>query len=206
MQQNNSLLSVRGFILIAIVVLLVVGTILFLNAQRGYKIDLLVAPSDATIYIDNVSVRGSSTRRNAGEYELRVEREGFQDYQQTINVAEDSQQFIVALTPLTRNAIELAQEDDAYLQIEDEFGEQAVTTGDILLDNNPIINELPHQSFFLSIGYRLDPDDPTEESIIVEVDAGEGYRELALQKIKDWGYDPTNLNINFSNHRNPFNE
>lgn len=208
MEQNiqNVNKKVRWIILIVSVVALVGSVAWFAYVQSGKYIEFVVAPSDATIYIDDNRIRGLSTRLPFGEYEMRVERAGFETYEDTITLSSDNQRIVTALTPITQEAIEISQTDEAFLLIEDQAGEEARQTGDSLRSANPIIEHLPHKTFFLSIGYRLDPSDPAEESIIIEIDANEGYRELALQQIRNWGHDPTLLNINFADYRSPFNE
>ena len=50
----------------------------------------------------------------------------------------------------------------------------------------------------------MDHSDPSGNSIIIEIDAREGYRQAALYKIRELGYDPTDLTINFRGYENPF--
>lgn len=204
MEQQKRLLSSRFWLFL--LGILAVGLMFTLYMRQRDSVGFLVAPKDAKIYVDDDQVRGTSSRLSLGEYSVRVERDGFDTFEETITITDTNDEIIVGLTPITVEAIEIAQNDENFLLIESRAGDEALETGDNLRRNNPIISELPYRTFFLSIGYRLDPSDPEENKIIVEVDALEGYRELALQQIRNWGYDPTLLNINFAGHRNPFNE
>lgn len=71
-------------------------------------------------------------------------------------------------------------------------------------DSNPIAARLPYKSLLYTIDYRTDPADSTGRSIILEIDAPQGRREQVLAQLERWGYNPTNLNIEFINYRNPF--
>jgi hypothetical protein len=71
-------------------------------------------------------------------------------------------------------------------------------------DENPIINDLPYENLIYSIGYRIDPSDPSHNSIILTIDAPEGTRNAAVQQIRDMGYDPTEYKIEFKDYKNPF--
>lgn len=58
---------------------------------------------------------------------------------------------------------------------------------------------LPYFNPLYSITYSEDSD----SNIIIDIDAYEGYRNAAVNKIYEFGYNPANFIINF-NYNNPF--
>jgi len=63
---------------------------------------------------------------------------------------------------------------------------------------------LPYDNLVYTIGYQADPSDPTGQSVIIDIDAAEGYRNAAVDKIRELGYDPADYKITFEGYVNPF--
>src|SRR5690606_12422556 len=109
------------------------------------------------------------------------------------------------MSPNSEAAMKLAREnEDAYMEAQAAGERAAAEIGKTFNDKNPIARHLPYKTFFYSIGYRMDPTDPSGNSIIIEIDAPEGYRQSALYRIRQLGYDPTDFTINFRDYENPF--
>ncbi len=85
--------------------------------------------------------------------------------------------------------------------VEEDSENYAETFNDI----NPIVEKLPIKALFYSIGFRNDPNDKTGQSIILEIDALPDYRQSAINKIRELGYDPGNFKIIFREYESPFN-
>lgn len=209
---NTSSSRFRLLVSLSIIAIVVFGYIAFIllmgNRSDGIAVEVRFLPEDAEVMVNSENVKNDSIKRlGAGEYTVTAQRDGFIDYEQVFTINSQNSFIDFAMTPESEEAFEyIAQNNELYLDFEDRSGERAVLDGERFRDINPIVLELPYETFFFTIGYRVDPQDPNQENIIIEIDAGEGYKNPALQQIRNWGYDPTTLNINFINHRNPFDE
>lgn len=198
------------FVIGALILLPLLAYLTYTSETRSDKIAVQVSvlPEDAEVVVNDIDTRNSRTvYLDPGEYIVSATRDGFSSYTETHRINEQENVIDFILLPESQEADDyISQNEDLYLAFEDRSGERAVQDGIRFSDTNPITRDLPYSTFFFTIGYRLDPSDPSEESIIVEIDAGEGYKNTALQHLRNLGYNPTEYNINFRNHRNPFNE
>ena len=63
---------------------------------------------------------------------------------------------------------------------------------------------LPYDSPLYTITYTKNPKDPNNlKNVIVTISAYSGYRNAAVEKIYDFGFNPADYDINF-NYENPF--
>jgi hypothetical protein len=208
--ENNSRNKLRAVLfLIGIIVLLLIGYFIYITTTRQGKtaVDVIAVPGDAAITLNNVKVTSGTIYLKAGEYKVKATKEGFADFSSTISVKDglSGQSISVPLTPVSDIAKKWAQDNqDRYTELEARAGESVQKQGDFFLEKNPITAKLPSDSLLFSIGYITDPSDPTGNSIILEIDAGEGYRQAAIYQIFQWGYNPADFKINFKNYKNPF--
>lgn len=200
---TNGRISPAAITIVGLVLLVTVLLFVY-RYQNKSEVTLLIAPNDATVYIDNKQINRTTTRLSNGEYRIRVEREGFESFQETVTI-NNNQTITVGLMPLTDEASRIAAADDEnYLKIEEIAGNEAIDEGERFRSRNPIVERLPVTSVFYTVGYQVDPSD--SESIIIDIRAEDGYREAALKQIRDWGFDPITLNIVVSDNGGPFNE
>lgn len=187
-------------------------TVLYLGfalVNQGGKVPVLVKafPGDAHIMIGDIPVRnGSRIYLEPGTYTITATRDGFKDISDTITLTDIERSYIVMMTPISAEAKKMTNTIDK--DTENEL--TALSERDIERVNeqfyklNPIAQKLPYKTFTYGIGHHEDPSDPSGNSIIIDIDAHEGYRQAALFQMRQMGYDPTDFNINFRGYSNPF--
>ena len=168
-------------------------------------ISLSVFPNDTTITVDNEVIKTGTVYFTPGTYQLEAEKEGYDTYTKTLIVEEEEQTVAIILTPDSEEAFEYGRSNEKeYLEVQAQGEIAAMERGKTFNEQNPIAKHLPYKTFFYSIGYRMDQRDPSGNSIIIEIDAPEGYRQSAIYRIRQLGYDPTDFTINFREYENPF--
>lgn len=181
-------------------------SLLALNHAGKVSVDITVVPSDATVQVDNTSFTNKkSVYLKPGNYTVTVSKDGFESTTQEITVSEDTTAHIIAaLYPVSSDATAWYNEhQDDYYELEGIAGTAANETGQEFINKYPITGSLPIQKATYLIGYKKTDD---QKNIIITITAYEGYRESALQEIRNLGFDPSNYTIEFNNYENPFNE
>lgn len=200
--------KLKMVIFVAIVVILgVVGyaVVTTLNQRGKVPVTISVVPEDAQVTVNGIQMKAGETYLKPGGYEIKATKEGFADFNLSKNIDSVDNTIVVSMTPESKEAQEwVAENQDKYQENEAIGGEEAQETGEEFSTKNPIVKLLPHESLLYTIGYRSDLADPSGESIIIEIDAEEPYRQQAINQISEWGYDPTDFNIKFRNYKNPF--
>jgi hypothetical protein len=165
-----------------------------------------LAPTDAVVTVNNESIESATKQVMPGEYLVTVSREGFSTIEDQVSVTEDTT-LTYLMTPTNQTGRRIVAENSAdFIRLESFAGRSALQEGRSFAESNPITTRLPYTTLLYTIGYRMDASSESDDAIIVEVFASDGYREPALQQIRNWGIDPTELSIEFINYRNPFNE
>lgn len=172
--------------------------------QGTVGVSMSVLPQDATVKInDKEYTNQTSIRLKPGTYTVTVSKEGFDSDTQELVVKEgEPATFISMPAPISADARRwVTNNQRAYLELEGKAGELATQRGRELIDEYPLTKWLPLQKAIYTIGYKQ-----PEEAVIITIDATEGYREAALQEIRDLGFNPGDYTIEFTNYRNPFDE
>lgn len=197
-------MSLIAFVVVALFIYSFYGVIAY---SGKVKVTVTVAPFDAAIYVNGDSTNAGTTYLKPGTYTFLASKSGYKDGKKTV-VIDDSQKEIdvpISLTPESDDAKKEADKNSAaYLKNEGLAGKQAEADGVAFRDRNTIVSKLPYKTLLYTIGYQSDTSDPSGMSIIVTVEANEGMRADVVAQIARWGYDPTELNIQFRNYRNPF--
>jgi hypothetical protein len=184
--------------------LVVIGYSLYNLMDRAGKIGVSVTlfPSDIQATLDGRELHNSTMYFEPGTYTLKASKSGFESISRTFIVNETQKTLVVAPTAVSPEAKEWAKKNADKIQEQQQI--HAAEIGKDFNRRNPIAIHLPYKTFFYSVGYRMDKSDPSGNSIIIEIDAREGYRQSALYRIRQLGYDPTDFTINFRNYENPF--
>lgn len=181
-------------------------SLLSFNHAGEVSVDIAVVPSDATIHIGDTSITNKqSVYLKPGDYSITVSKDGFESTTQKITVSEDTTAHIIAaLYPVSSDATAWynAHQDD-YYKLEGIAGTVANEAGQEFINKYPITGSLPIQKATYLIGYKKTDN---QKNIIITITAYEGYRESALQEIRNLGFDPSNYTIEFNDYENPFNE
>ena len=192
-------------ILLIIVAAIAIG--IYINTSHAGKIPVTVAvvPSDAHTTVNGQSVSSGTVYLAPGKYSIKSSKDGFADYSSDQQIEANQATIVVSLTAQSDEAKKWADDHQSdYLANESLAGQAADTFSSDFRDKNPIVNVLPYDNYIFTIGYENDQSDPTNNSVIITVDAPEGYRNAAIEQIRSLGYDPTNLNIKFRNYTDPF--
>lgn len=188
-------LFAAGFIIFWLV--LVVG-------ERGkIAVEIKAAPRRAAISIDNRRVGGKAFLP-PGTHTLTVSYDGFNTYQQTFELkpGDPAAIFTVALSPQTANAKRIAAaEAKRYAEIEGLGGQKAQEDNVAFQKNNPIVKNIPYKTSYYSIDYGKNE----AGELVIQITAASPLgRQVALEKIRSWGYDPTDYRLVFVGLQNPF--
>lgn len=186
------------------VIPLVIWGVMTVLQQGTVGVSVSVLPNDATVKINDKDYSNqTSIRLKPGTYTVTVSKEGFDTDTQKLVVKEGkSATFISMPAPISADARRwVTNNQRAYLELEGKAGKLATQEGRELIDEYPLTKWLPLQKATFTIGYKQ-----PEEAVIITIDATEGYREAALQEIRDLGYNPSDYTIEFTNYRNPFDE
>lgn len=203
---NNSKFTIRRILVIGLaaclglVVLLAVRSI----SNRGKAaFEVRVAPQQAIIKVNNNRV-GNRFRLKPGQYELLVYSDGFKSYKKKFDVRQGDSvaKLAIALSPESDTAKKIAdKQSDTYHQIEAESGKQSQQQGVDLLKQSPILQNIPYRSTYYNIDYRKDNTGKIFIEITAETALG---RQVAMEKIRSWGFEPTDYAIDFLGIPNPF--
>lgn len=166
--------------------------------------DFLTAPKEAVVMIGNSKV-GSSIYLSPGKYDLTVSHDGFTPYKQTFEIkkGDSKMNFSVGLTPVTEAARKLANSEvSLYARVEAEGSKKAQQAGLEFTKNYPLVRNLPYDAGY----YRIDYGKDSTGALVIQIssDSGALGRQVALEKIRSWGYDPTDYIIVFPGLNNPF--
>lgn len=196
-------LSFFCFILFAIFAIILA----FINAQKTATVDIIIAPSTATITVDQHSFKTKETARYfPGNYLVKISAPGF--VEQTLEVELSNQQtthIYIALEPTDQNAnyYDIHPEEASIRQ-----AVQDATYQDNLaafLTEHPIANILPYEhytqnEFSEPTGYRIDYGkfDGCKSDFCLKVTS---YSQTGLADAKEYirskGFNPNDYEILF---------
>lgn len=196
-----AIVSIIGFLCIP----LVIWGFTTLPQQGRVAVSVEVLPGDATVKINDQDYSGQKTiHLEPGTYTAVVSHEGFETDTQQLIVEEGDKDLTLFSVP-SPNTSEaerwVLENQGAYQTLEGKAGAAAVQEGAEFIEAYPLTKWLPVQKSIYTIGYK-----EVSGGIIVTINAFGGYREAALQEIRDLGFDPSDYTIEFVNYRNPFNE
>ena len=195
-----------------IVIILVFGWWLFsLGNKEENLISLRVEsiPKDVIIRI-NDKVSSNGTKLKPGKYAVKVERDDFSSNTQVVVIEDRSSrypnnEFVLTVTldansEKGRNILKKYSEKD-YLELEGKSSQSGSSIGEDFKKENPIIGLLPYiQSY-----YRIDYGKTDEGKFKIVITANEPIgRQVAVERIRSWGFNPTNYLIEFKDFYNIF--
>lgn len=205
MSNRTRIVAAFGTLLVLCVSLF---TIYSFIANRGkVGVFFVVAPSNSQILIDG-NKSGVKTRLKPGEYQIKVSKSGFETYTNKLIVKSSSRSLRV---PIVLNADEktsLSESDakdyEKAIQQAQEIGATNTQNAGIAeRKNNPIVDLLPVLEKYYRIDYSYKDSNQSQLVLEITADTATG-RYLAIQKIFDMGYDPTNYKVRFLNLTSAF--
>lgn len=196
---------VRVFIISAVVF---VGVIIALSAiilaHRSGKVGVTITtnPSDATIMLDNKTIIDQKTYVAPGKHTFTALKDGFADKSSVIDVSESRNTATIILDPISDDAKQWANDNSKEREA---LGDQAADERGVSISSlNPFIDKLPYIDIAgpFAIDYGYDEKDNTKIYYLIHDTTPTG-RIHALEWIRNQGYDPTTLDIRFSDYTNP---
>lgn len=204
MNKKTTLIAAALVVFIAIPVII---WIISSTLQKGtVSVETLVVPSNATVTInDETYSNKNSINLKPGTYTVVTSRDGFETNTQDILVAEGQTNAIIAsLLPVSEEAMRWQENNmKAYLELEGRAGSIAAQQGQEFIDTYPITKWLPLQKPTYTIGYRQVTENG-KQGIVITINAVEGFREAALQELRDRDIDLGDYTIEFTDYRSPF--
>lgn len=194
---------------------IIIGAVLFISVlviwstfvvvDRAGKIPVTIAtvPSDATITLNNQHIGNGNQWIKPGIYELSVSKDGFDPQKRTIEVSETKKQNVAAasLKAKSDEAKKWAEANvDKYRDNEKYGALEARIEGEYFAERNPITTKLPFVDPYYSISYT-----PTKSGdvVLTITTPSPRYRFYAVEKIREFGFEPTNFVIEFKDFKNP---
>ena len=177
-----------------------------INIDKTATIEVLVAPSDATLIIDNREFPTKATIKiKPGIYSVEIKKDGFVNYTGEIN----------AIANQTVYLYEYLKDKDGNTNVSDENSEDALriqqindTTDELyykaFVGDDPIWNITPINDY--SSGYRISAEKNEENKTVINIflytcskDRTEKLKQGALEYLKENKIDLNNYIIKYSN-------
>ena len=196
----------KKYVVVALVafVSLFVGLSIFFMFPKSY-IKFQTSPNQVAILIDGkdkkVVTNGDSVYITPGKHTFTIYRDEFNPQTNTISIQNgETQDFVVALIPLTDAASALINNDTANAVMEKSTGIKMDQQSKILKDLYPILNILPRSDPY----YRIttcpsvkNPSDHLRIALCIDV-VDASYKDSVLQEVKAAGYDLSTYEIVWS--------
>lgn len=163
----------------------------YFASQFIYRLDktlvtISAEPVTSKISINGTVINSSSIYLKPGKYIISVSQDGYYEYRKTYEI--EKKTIIIPIKLVAE------PEESIYNLIHS-------TKYNTVVAKYPIITKLPYSSLLIDINYS---SDSTLNNFKLSVRAYNGYRQAVITKIKQWGYNPADYNIEFINYENPF--
>jgi hypothetical protein len=205
---GKKILVVIALCLLAITI----GILAFsINKGRG-NIELVTVPENAiTEFKTSAGVvlkkEGSGTLPlEPGDYVVTAQSDGFisKAVNLSLNTKDKRQTLVLTLEPSSVEAREWAKKNEKkYQDAEGKAGESDRKSGEEFRSSNPIISSLPYNSGYYRIDYGIDRNNNDSFKLVITADTP-NKRQVALEKIREFGYDPSDFVIEFKGVGNVF--
>lgn len=196
---NRKLISI---IIAAGALLFLYGVFVQLGKAGSTSVTITVVGNNPTLTVNGKKMSPGKMYLKQGDYDVVADASGFQSARKTITVGKESVTAAFLLTPVTEAAKTwAAQHNREYLEAEKAAGAQTQKEGEAFTDANPITRYLPQKTSYYSLNYRVDD----KQQVIIQVGATTPLgRQVAIEKIRSIGFDPTDFKVEFTDVQNPF--
>ncbi len=191
-------------IAIGLFALLIIWTAFILLSRIGkLPVTVSVVPSDATITVNNQSEGNGTAWLVPGTYKVKIKKDGYTPQEKTVIVSDKKTDNVVvaSLKPESDEAKKWATEHAKEYKDNEKYGAiEASSNGEYFSAINPITKKLPFTDPYYKIGYIVGD----KQSITLTVaTTSPRWRFYAVEKIREWGYEPTDFVISFTDFKNP---
>lgn len=184
-------------------VIMIWSLVSFISRQGKVAVVISAVPSDAKIMFDDEQ-QGNGTKWIApGDYIVTTKKDGFESVTRKVRITEQKSQNVVAvsLAPKSDDAKNWAEKNAEQYQKNEAFGTiEANANGEYFTEINPITSKLPFVDPYFKIAYVTNDDQSIKLTISTP---SPRYRFYAIEKIREFGYDPTDFVIEFKDFKNP---
>lgn len=181
------------------------GTLGLLHQRGKIRIEVQKMPQDTTILVNGKKAATSPLYLAPGTYKITGQREGFKTYDYNLDLKAGDKQdhpLYFVLTPVSDAAKKWATDHARdYAKIERNAGTTQNAVGEKLLEKYPIAKKLPYRGDLYNIDYFSNESGEFRVQINSPTPLG---RQVAIETIKKWGYEPTDYVIEFVDLANPF--
>lgn len=189
---------------VGLFVLLITWTAFILVSRIGkLPVIISVVPSSANITLDGQSKGNGTDWITPGIYRVKVYKSGYESQEKTVTVSEKKKDNVVAvsLKPVSDDAKKWATEHAKKYKDNEKYGAiEASSNGEYFSTLNPITKKLPLTDPYYKIGYIVGD----KQSITLTISTtSPRWRFYAVEKIREWGYEPTDFTITFTDFKNP---
>ncbi len=194
-------------IVAGIFILAITWSVIVLMSRSG-KVGLYIStvPNNANVMIGDAKYGRGTQWLTPGTYQVNISKDGFEATKRTVIVSSEKEQNVLAvsLLPKSTEAKEWAKKHEADYKKNEQYGSiEASQNGKYFTKNNPITMKLPFKDPYFTIGYTVDE----KQSITITIKTpSPRYRFYAIEKIREFGYDPTDFRIMFSDFKNPLEQ
>lgn len=209
----NTRNKVIGLVTVLAIGLVTAFLVLTLNKSQQ-NTEIIVVPNDSLVEIkgnDGSLIKktgASSLSLKPGNYEITAQKEGFLAKSTQLNISEDSekQTIVLLLEPSSQEAKDWAQKNNKqYLEAEGRAGELDQISGEKFRSENKITSSLPYNGGFYRIDYGIDRKNNNSFKLVITGDTP-NLRQVAIEKIRELGYNPSDYIIEFKGVKNIFPE
>jgi hypothetical protein len=177
------------------------GAYVAISRVGKVAVSVNILPMSATILANGITLQNGTSYLAPGTYSVSVSSPGFAPMQQDFTISAQQAYIVVSLPPVSAEAKKYrADHPKDYLALEGASGQLSRASGSAFHAANPITARLPYIDKYFSIGYKS----PNNSDVVILITTtSPRLRYYALQQIINWGYDPINLNIQFTDFKNP---
>lgn len=208
MMNNTKKIRKIFFGFFVLIILLAGFTALNSTKHKGAtKVDIHVIPEDSLIKVDGI-VSNKVIYLKAGNHKLEATKAGWADAIQTIEIKANEKQQDVYLVPAPNS-----KDTSDWLDKNPSVQQQRETFGSINFEANsnqvsekyPLVGKLPYidRYFRIDYGVGIKSKDQTSSTAIYIRASSPDNRRMALNWIRQQGFDPTDYETIFSNVTSP---
>lgn len=196
-----------GIITISLLVIIIGISVYFIieNMKRSVSLRFLIAPSSATITLDNQSFENSNFYKYyPGDYHLTISRDGFKTYETDITLLpDDTLEFTYSLDILPGNEDFYQTHPGEAYALETIWANQMIVDSSIVSEKYPLLSVLPiNVEYYIqnsryvhyTISFRI--NNPEDVTILISDYSG-GSHDFALDRIRTEGYNPDDYTIEY---------
>lgn len=200
-QHNKKTLA----ICLAVFILLLTGWGVGTYISRLGKVGVTISavPRDASVTINGKVASSGTHWLIPGNYTVTASKEGFKQRTKTVIATKDKKQNAVALSlaPQSEKAQKWAEANERAYKANEAYGAiEARANGEYFRVQHPIASVLPYTDPYFTLAYEAQPDN----SIVLTVaTTSPRYRYLAIEKLRELGYNPSDFRVMFTDFKNP---